>query len=72
MDLIFSGAEIIRFIKRSSYGSDIMQSRSDGLPDEFWAKAGWWHVSMNIKGIGCQKNEASRWPKVQGSQLCDF
>ena len=55
MDLIFSRAEIIGFIKRSSYGSDILRSRSDGLPAEFGAKAGWWHVSVNVKGVECQK-----------------
>ena len=53
MDLIFSGADRLGFIKRFYYGSD-------GLLAEIGAQAGWWHVSMNIKGIGCQKNEASR------------
>ena len=48
MDLIFSGAKRIGFIKRFSYGSD-------GLPAEFGAKTGWWHISLNVKGIGCQK-----------------
>ena len=74
MDLIFSGAERIGFIKRSSYGSDILRSRSDGLPAEFGAKAGWWHVSMNVKGLGCQKFSifVSRLSKIQGSRLCDF
>ena len=47
--------ERIGFIKRSSYGSDILRSRSDGLPVEFGAKTGWWHISLNVKGIGCQK-----------------